>query len=68
MDGDVIFVSYFGKNDAAFKQLLAQPLWQANQAVAVGKVFLVNDDVWQTGLGFVAANQVIDDLERNLAK
>jgi ABC-type Fe3+-hydroxamate transport system substrate-binding protein len=68
MDGDVIFVSYFGKNDAAFKQLLAQPLWQANQAVAAGKVFLVNDDVWQTGLGFVAANQVIDDLERHLAK
>jgi ABC-type Fe3+-hydroxamate transport system substrate-binding protein len=67
MDGDVIFVSYYGKNDAAFKQLLDQPLWKANQAVAAGKVFAVNDDVWQTGLGFVAANLVIDDLERNLA-
>jgi iron complex transport system substrate-binding protein len=66
MDGDVIFVSYFGKNDAAYQQLLAQPLWQANQAVAAGKAFPVNDDTWQTGLGFVSANLVIDDLEKYL--
>jgi iron complex transport system substrate-binding protein len=67
MDGDVIFVSYFGKNDAAYQRLLAQPLWKANQAVAAGNVFAVNDDVWQTGLGFTSANMVIDDLERYLA-
>jgi iron complex transport system substrate-binding protein len=67
MDGDVIFVSYYGKNDAAYQQLLAQPLWKTNKAVAAGKVFPVNDDVWQTGLGFVAANLVIDDLEKFLA-
>ncbi len=66
MNGDVIFVSYFGKNDAAYQQLLAQPLWQANQAVAAGKAFPVNDDTWQTGLGFVSANLVIDDLEKYL--
>jgi iron complex transport system substrate-binding protein len=68
MDGDVIFVSYYGKNDAAFKQLLAQPLWKANKAVAAGKVYPVDDDAWQTGLGYVAANLVIDDLERFLLR
>ena len=66
MDGDVIFISFYGKNKAALQQLLAQPLWQANKAVAAGKVYQVNDDVWQTGLGFMAANLVIDDLEKYL--
>jgi iron complex transport system substrate-binding protein len=66
MDGDVIFISYYGKNDTAFRQLLAQPLWQANKAVAAGQVYPVNDDIWQTGLGFTSANLVIDDLERYL--
>lgn len=66
MDGDVIFASYFGKNDTAFKQLLEQPLWKANKAVAANKVYLINDDVWQTGLGYVSANLVIDDLEKYL--
>jgi iron complex transport system substrate-binding protein len=66
MDGDVIFISAYGKNDAALQQLLAQPLWKANRAVAAGKVYQVNDDVWHTGLGFMAANLVIDDLEKYL--
>jgi iron complex transport system substrate-binding protein len=68
MDGDVIFVSYFGKNDAAFKQLLAQPLWQANQAVAADKVFLVNDDVWQTGPGDRRSGAPFGEISRGAAR
>jgi iron complex transport system substrate-binding protein len=66
MDGDVIFVSYYGQDDSAYQKLLTQPLWQANKAVAAGKAFPVNDDIWHVGLGYTAANLVIDDLWRNL--
>jgi iron complex transport system substrate-binding protein len=62
MDGDVIFVSYYGQTDEALQDLLAHPLWQANEAVAAGKAYVVDDDVWHVGLGYIAANLVIDDL------
>ncbi len=66
MGGDVIFVSYYGQDDAALQKLLAQPLWQANETVAAGHAYPVNDETWHLGLGYLAAHHVLDDLESYL--
>ena len=66
MGGDVIFVSYYGQDDAALQKLLAQPLWQANETVAAGHAYPVNDETWHLGLGYLAAHHVLDDLEKYL--
>jgi iron complex transport system substrate-binding protein len=68
MDGDVIFVSFYGKSDQKLKELLAHPLWRATKAAKAGKVFQVDDDVWQSGIAITAANKVIDDLEKYLVR
>lgn len=68
MDGDVIFVSFYGQTEEKFKELLAHPLWARNRAVQAGRVYQVNDDIWQSGIGITAANLVIDDLYTYLIK
>jgi iron complex transport system substrate-binding protein len=65
IDGDIIFYGVYG--DAAQSpeaDYLADPLWQQLNAVKNNKVFKINDDYWYTGIGMIAANLVIDDLEQ----
>ncbi|RSM91720.1 iron-siderophore ABC transporter substrate-binding protein [Kibdelosporangium aridum] len=67
VDGDVIFVSAYGEK-AAQKQAetTAGPLWNKLTAVAAGRVYVVDDEIWMTGIGVTSANKILDDLEKHL--
>ncbi len=68
LDADVIFYGVYG--DPAGTPLdifLNDPLWAQLRAVQTGRVFAVPDEYWYAGLGFLAANRVIDDLFTHLA-
>ena len=67
-DGDLIFYSAFGPtSQAALDELVAGPLWQNLSAVQNGRSYEVADDVWYLGIGPIAANLILDDLEKFLA-
>ena len=66
-EGDLIFYSGFGPtSQAALDELVAGPLWQNLSAVQNGKSYEVADDLWYLGIGPIAANLVLDDLEKFL--
>lgn len=69
MDGDVIFSFYYGREKGdSLAKIFKNPLWSQLQAVKQGKVYEVNDGTWGLGLGPMAANLVVDDLFKYLAK
>ncbi|MBP2476812.1 iron complex transport system substrate-binding protein [Crossiella equi] len=66
-DADQIFIGTYGDPaKTAQKDVLGSPLWQQLGAVKAGKAHNVNDETWYLGLGVLAANSVLDDLERFL--
>ncbi|WHT18279.1 iron-siderophore ABC transporter substrate-binding protein [Crossiella sp. CA-258035] len=66
-DGDVIFIGTYGDPaKTAQKDVLASPIWQQLGAVKAGRSHSVNDETWYLGLGVLAADSVISDLERLL--
>lgn len=69
LDGDVLFVTYYGDETAAVvDQFKADPLWARLSAVQQNRVYDVSDDHWMLGIGMLAANRVLDDLETHLAR
>ena len=67
-DGDLIFYSAFGPtSQTALDELVAGPLWQNLPAVQNGKSYEVADDLWYLGIGPIAADLVLDDLEKYLS-
>lgn len=66
MDGDRIFYFTFdtgnGEANAAEAEALADPLWQSLSAVKEGRVHKVNDGIWNTAGGIIAAGLMLDDL------
>lgn len=65
MGGDVIFTTVYGsEEDTAKEEVTSDPLWQQLEAVEEGRVYEVSDDLWMLGIGYTAANGVLDDLER----
>jgi iron complex transport system substrate-binding protein len=62
-DGDIVYVSF---DSPAAKQRAATVLggdaWRKLSATRDNRVFVVNDEVWQTGEGIVAARGILDDL------
>jgi iron complex transport system substrate-binding protein len=62
-DGDIVYVSF---DSPAAKQRAATVLdsdaWRRLSATRDNRVFVVNDEVWQTGRGPVAARGILDDL------
>ncbi|MFM9033050.1 MAG: iron-siderophore ABC transporter substrate-binding protein [Mycobacterium sp.] len=62
-DGDIVYLSFAS---AAARErapaLLDGPAWRALSANRDNRVFVVNNEVWQTGQGIVAARGIIDDL------
>ncbi|CAM4042081.1 ABC transporter substrate-binding protein [Kibdelosporangium persicum] len=68
VDGDVIFVSAYGEKAAQRQaEVTAGPLWTKLSAVAAGRSYVVDDEVWMLGIGVTAANKILDDLEKHLA-
>lgn len=69
MGGDVVFVTTYGPEEESTKgEMLDDPLWQQLEAVQQGRVHEVSDDLWMLGIGYTAANGVVDDLTKYLVK
>lgn len=68
LDGDrLLYFSYETGDGLALeeeKAWLADPLWQALDAVKAGHVYGVSDTVWATAGGIMAAHLALDDIER----
>ena len=69
MGGDRVFVTTYGSEDESTKQeITSDPLWQQLEAVQEGRVYEVSDDLWMLGIGYTAADGVVDDLARYLVE
>ena len=62
-DGDVVYVSFASPaaKDRA-PSVLDSNAWRRLSATRDNRVFIVNNEVWQTGQGVVAARGILDDL------
>lgn len=62
-DGSHIFACAWGTlDDTPVDAFTTNPLWQTLEAVKNDKVYWVDDDYWMVGIGYIAANLVVDDL------
>ena len=63
-EGDIIYMS-FASAEAKDRapQLLGSPAWRKLSANRDNRVFVVNNEVWQTGQGLIAARGIVDDLQ-----
>jgi iron complex transport system substrate-binding protein len=62
-EGDLVYLSFSSpaaKDRAA--AVLESDAWKKLSATKDNRVYLVNDEVWQTGEGIVAARNMLDDL------
>ncbi|WP_254900845.1 ABC transporter substrate-binding protein [Maritimibacter sp. HL-12] len=68
MDGDRIFHFTWETGDGegikAAEDVLSDPLWQSLSAVQAGKVHAVDDGVWNTAGGIIAARRMLADIAR----
>ncbi|MEM7721110.1 MAG: iron-siderophore ABC transporter substrate-binding protein [Pseudomonadota bacterium] len=66
MDGDRIFHFTWdngnGEGLAAAEEALADPLWQSLSAVEAGRVHAVDDAIWNTAGGILAARLMLEDI------
>ena len=62
-DGDIVYLSFASPaaKDRA-PALLESDAWRALSANRDNRVFVVNNEVWQTGQGMVAARGIVEDL------
>ncbi len=69
MGGDVIFTTVYGPQDETTKEkITSDQLWRQLEAVQEGQIYEVSDDLWMLGIGYTAANGVIEDLDKYLVK
>ncbi len=72
MDGDIIFYFTYEPGDGAAtaneEEMLNDPLWQNLEAVKAGQVYKVDDAIWNTAGGVLAANLMLDDLENYITE
>ncbi|MGD6848700.1 ABC transporter substrate-binding protein [Rossellomorea aquimaris] len=68
MDGDVLFYFTYETGDGEANKLaeewLNDPLFQNLEVAKQGKVYEVSDAIWNTAGGVVAANAMLDDIEK----
>ncbi len=68
-DAEVVFYSSYGSAEKSGEaEAVGSPLWKNLEAVKNGKAFHVNDDLWFMGIGYTAANQIVDEVEKHLTK
>lgn len=62
-DGDIVYVSFASPAAKAHADtVLDSTPWRRLSANRDNRVFVVNNEVWQTGQGLIAARGIIDDL------
>ncbi|HEX7065900.1 MAG TPA: ABC transporter substrate-binding protein [Bacillales bacterium] len=68
MDGDILFYyTYAPEGDKAAKvrkEWTNSQLWQNLDVVQAGKAYGVSDAIWNTAGGVLAANRMLDDIEK----
>ncbi|NSL50235.1 ABC transporter substrate-binding protein [Calidifontibacillus erzurumensis] len=68
MDGDILFYFTYETGDGEASKIeqewINDPLFQKLDVVQKGKVYKVDDAIWNTAGGVIAANLMIDDLEK----
>lgn len=73
MDADLLFYFTYtppGDSEAAKteKEWTNDPLWKNLNVVKEGKAYRVDDAIWNTAGGVIAANLMLDDLEKILSE
>ncbi|HWU18957.1 MAG TPA: iron-siderophore ABC transporter substrate-binding protein [Devosia sp.] len=68
-DGDRLFYFVYEIGDGVAEKVAAEwtadPLWQNLAVVKAGKAYAVSDTIWNTAGGFIAANLLLDDIEKH---
>jgi iron complex transport system substrate-binding protein len=64
----IVHTTYGDPAKAKQTQTLGSALWKNIPAVKAGKVFGVDDQLWIQGIGYTAANKILDELQANLTK
>ncbi|MCK7627751.1 iron-siderophore ABC transporter substrate-binding protein [Streptomyces sp. RS10V-4] len=68
-DADAVFYTAYGSPEKSKEaQITAGPLWQHLKAVRTGKALRVDDQLWIQGIGYTAANKILDELQQRLAR
>ncbi|MER7015959.1 iron-siderophore ABC transporter substrate-binding protein [Saccharopolyspora sp. NPDC000359] len=68
-DGDLLFYSAYGdRTREQMNDVVGSVQWSTLEAVRSGRAIEVNDDTWFLGLGPLAANLVLDDLQKYLSQ
>lgn len=66
VDADMLFYFTYetgdGKATAMEEEMLKDPLWKSLQVVKNNKTIRVNDAIWNTSGGVIAANLMLDEL------
>ena len=72
MDGDVLFYFTYetgdGKGTSLEKEWIDDPLFKNLEVAKKGEVYKVNDTTWNTAGGVLAANLMLDDIEKFFLK
>ncbi|MEU4969767.1 ABC transporter substrate-binding protein [Streptomyces smyrnaeus] len=68
-DADVVFYTSYGdpKKSGEAKSVKS-PLWKNMRAVKADRAFHVKDELWIQGIGYTAADKILDELEADLTK
>jgi iron complex transport system substrate-binding protein len=62
-DGDIVYLSFDSPTARAHApEVLESDAWRRLSAANDNRVFAVNDEVWHTGQGIIAARGILDDL------
>ncbi|WP_327435847.1 iron-siderophore ABC transporter substrate-binding protein [Streptomyces sp. NBC_01201] len=68
-DADVVLHSTYGDAEKSKeKQTVGSGLWRNMAAVRSGRVFPVDDELWIQGIGYTAADRILDELRADLTK
>ncbi|MEV0603554.1 iron-siderophore ABC transporter substrate-binding protein [Streptomyces sp. NPDC050315] len=68
-DADTIFYTAYGSPEKSKEsQVTGGALWKNMKAVKSGNTFRVNDELWLQGIGYTAADKILDELQKNLTK
>lgn len=72
MDGDILFYFTYETGDGEASQLekewIEDPLFKNLKVSQEGNVHKVNDTIWNTAGGVIAANLLLDDIEKYFSK
>ena len=67
-DADIVLYSSYGPaEESGEAAVVAGPLWPRLEAVQSGRAYAVEDDVFFTGIGLMAATLMVEDLETQLS-